>query len=78
MLQWELKDEDGGDDDDDEALHNSYYSFDSSGEAPVKRLLSQLIMEDIDIRVGLEDSRYLAFSVRSMKTSCMEGMQHMR
>jgi hypothetical protein len=29
--------------------------FDSSGEAPVKKLLLQLILEDIDIRVGLEE-----------------------
>jgi hypothetical protein len=46
VLQWELKDDDDDDDDDadeDEALYNCYYSFDSSGEATVKRLLSQLI-----------------------------------
>jgi hypothetical protein len=30
--------------------------FDSSGEAPVKKLLSQLIREDIDVRVGQEDA----------------------
>jgi hypothetical protein len=30
--------------------------FDSSGEAPVKGLLSQLIREDTDVIVGLEDA----------------------
>jgi hypothetical protein len=39
-----------------EALYNCYYLFNSYGEAPLKRLLSQLIREDIDVRVALEDA----------------------